>query len=148
MSMIQLAAVLAAVTLLVIGVLHVVWAATPWPLPSRRDLAVKVVGRTGGDLPPIFTPLTVLVGVLLVGAAGLTAARAGLLDVPGPEWLPAAGAWSVGAVLGLRGVAGLADSGLGVSEAPAAYRTLDVRYYSTLCLALAALVLAVAVAGA
>lgn len=142
--MIEVTAVLAGTALAVIGGLHVLWAATPWPLPSRADLARDVVGRRSEDLPPIFAPLSVLVGVLLVAAAYLVVAEAAVLPAVPSSGLVTAGTWAVAAVLALRGVAGFVDSGLGVSQAPPTYRRLDVRVYSPLCLVLALLIAVVA----
>jgi hypothetical protein len=133
--------------LVVIGALHVLWVYSPWPCRTRDELARNVVGRPTGDLPAIFAPLSVLVAALLVAAAHVVAATAGIVPSFLPDVVVSVGAAGVAVVLGTRGVAGLAQSGLGLGEAPARYRHLDVRVYSPLCLALTALVLVVIVSG-
>jgi hypothetical protein len=137
----QVAAALAGVALLAIGLLHAAWVLTPWPCASRAELARNVVGRPGGDLPPVFAPLSLLVAVLLGAAALLVTGTADLVPDGLPDGLVALGAGGVAGVLTLRGVAGLVQSGLRLVDAPERYRQLDLRVYSPLCLALAALVL-------
>ena len=131
--------------LAVIGAFHVSWVRSPWPCGSRQELARNVVGRPDGDLPPIFAPLSILVAAMLGVAAHLVAAKADLVPAGLPDGLVSAGAWGVAAVLFVRGVAGLVQSGLELGDAPARYRSLDLRVYSPLCLALAALIVVVIV---
>ncbi|WP_199443039.1 DUF3995 domain-containing protein [Umezawaea beigongshangensis] len=124
-------ALLTAVVLLLVGVLHVVWTFSPWPLRTREDFARRVVDVPVDKLP---TPgMTLAVASLLCVAAYLVAARADLVAVPGPRWLPAAGAGGVAVVLLLRGAAGLVMS----SRRDTEFARLDRRYYSPLCLGLA-----------
>lgn len=145
--MIELTAAVAGVVLAAIGVLHVMWAGTSWPLSDRGEFAVKVVGRPMGEaLPRVFATLAVAVGGLLVAAGYLVAARAGLLPDPvGGRWTTA-GVWAVAGVLLVRGGYGLAESGLRLGVAEAAYRRLDLRVYSPLCLLLGGMTAAVALA--
>lgn len=124
-------ALLTATVLLLIGALHVVWTFSPWPLRTREDFARRVVDVPVDKLP---TPGMTLMVALLLGVAGyLIAARAGLVAMPGPTWIPAAGAGGVAAVLLLRGAAGLVMSFRRDTE----FARLDRRYYSPLCLGLA-----------
>ena len=135
----------AAAVLLVIGAFHVWWVRSPWPCATRQDLARNVVGRPEGDLPPIFAPLSILVGALLGVAAHLVAAEADVVPAGLPDGLVTAGTCGVATVLFVRGVAGFVQSGLELGVAPARYRHLDVRVYSPLCVALAALIVVVIV---
>ncbi|MDQ2585251.1 DUF3995 domain-containing protein [Saccharothrix yanglingensis] len=125
-------AVLTAAVLVLIGALHVLWMFSPWPLRTREEFARRVVDVPVDKLP---TPgVTLVVAVLLVVAGYLVAARAELVAVPGPRWLPAAGAAGVAVVFLLRGTAGLLVSSRRTTE----FARLDRRYYSPLCLGLAA----------
>ena len=118
---------------------------SPWPCATRQDLARNVVGRPEGDLPPIFVPLSILVGALLGVAAHLVAAKADVVPAGLPDGLVTAGAWGVAVVLLLRGAAGLVQAALELGHAPLRYRYLDLRVYSPLCLVLGALVVVVIV---
>ncbi|MFD1146148.1 DUF3995 domain-containing protein [Saccharothrix hoggarensis] len=125
-------ALLTAIVLVLVGVLHVVWIFTPWPTRSREEFARLVV-----DVPPEKLPspaLTSAVAVLLGVAAYLVVGRAGLVPVPGPSWVAVVGTVGVAAVLALRGVSGLAIS----SRRSTGFARLDLRIYSPLCVALAA----------
>lgn len=138
--MIQAIGVITCLALAAIGVLHAVWAFTPWPLATREGLARDVVGRPSGELPPIFTPLTFLVAGLLGAAAYLVLVRSGALSSGLPDRLVELGTWGVAIVLLARGGWGLVESGSGLGDAPASYRSLDLRIYSPLCLTLGGLV--------
>lgn len=124
-------ALLTATVLMVVGVLHVVWMFSPWPLRSREEFARRVVDVPVEKLP---TPGMTAVVALLLGIAGyLVVARAELVAVVGPGWLPAVGTAVVAAVLLLRGAGGLVMSTRRNTE----FARLDRRYYSPLCLILA-----------
>ncbi|MFJ3787123.1 DUF3995 domain-containing protein [Kitasatospora sp. NPDC090091] len=127
------------------GVLHTVWAVSPWPLRTPEELADAVVG-TGDGMPPAAACLAV--AGALGAAAYLVGAEAGVLPAAGPARVRRAGVWTVSAVMLARGAGGLLVSGLGLGGSSARFRRLDVRYYSPLCLALGAGAGAVAVAGA
>ncbi|GIG58546.1 hypothetical protein Lfu02_29180 [Longispora fulva] len=137
----RIAAGVAAVTLALISALHVIWIFSPWPLATRADFARLVVG-----VPEDRTPsgaLTGLVAGLIAVAGYVVAARAGLVPEIGPRWVYAAGAFTVAAVLGLRGVGGLVGAGVRGSSMPE-FNALDLRIYSPLCAVLAGLSLWVA----
>ncbi|ANZ39821.1 hypothetical protein BBK82_31035 [Lentzea guizhouensis] len=124
-------AVTTAAVLLLVGVLHVVWMFSPWPLRTREEFARRVVDVPVDKLP---TPgMTFAVAVLLGVAGYLVVAQAALVAIPGPRWLPAVGTGAVAAVLLLRGAGGLVLSFRRDTE----FARLDRRYYSPLCLALA-----------
>ena len=96
-------------------------------------LADVVTGRAGGSVPS--PAACVAVAALLTCAAGLVAGWPGSL----PR-LRRVGAAGVAATLGVRGVCGLAGRTDLVSpgSTSARFRRLDRRYYSPLCLSLAA----------
>ena len=125
-------ALVTAGVLVMIGVLHVVWIFSPWPLRSHEEFARLVVGVTEEKLPS--TGQTAAVAVLLGLAAYLVVGRADLVAVPGPAWLSLVGTAGVGAVLLLRGAGGFAVSSRQATE----FARLDLRVYSPLCVALAA----------
>jgi hypothetical protein len=124
----------AAVTLLGIAGLHVAWGlGSAWPAEDRDELADLMAGRAGGAVPP--PAACAAVATLLAAASGLVAGR--------PRRLPRlrrAGAVGVGAVLGVRGACGMAGRTDLVSpgSTSARFRRLDRRWYSPLCLFLAA----------
>lgn len=125
---------LSAAGLAAIAGLHCVWATgSPWPLRSRRALTEQVVGRS--SQPP--SPSACL------AVAALLAVAAGLLDGhprSRPE-ISRVGSAGVIAVLGLRGVLGLAGRTDLVSpgSTSSAFRSRDRWVYGPTCLALAAL---------
>jgi uncharacterized protein DUF3995 len=125
----------AATGLAAIGALHVVWATgSSWPMRDRRLLTDAVVGSDGDRPPPPAACLTV--AALLGTASALVDGR--------PRTLPAVsrlGSAGVVAVLTTRGVLGLAGRTDIVSPGSLSerFRRLDRRYYSPLCLTLAAL---------
>jgi hypothetical protein len=130
-----------ATVLTLVGALHVVWMFSPWPLRTREEFASRVVGVPVEKLPT--GPATGAVAVLLALAAYLVAGRAGVVPVPGPSWLAAAGTACVAAVFLLRGAGGLVVS----SRQDTEFARLDQRIYSPLCLVLAACCATVAALG-
>ncbi|MGW3041863.1 DUF3995 domain-containing protein [Kitasatospora sp. NPDC001159] len=118
----------------VTGVLHAVWAVTPWPLRTPEEFADAVVG-TGDGVPPARACLAV--AGLLGAASYLVGAEAGVLPRVGPRRLRRAGVRTVAGVLLARGVGGPVVFGR-VSERTERFRRLNVRYYSPLCVALGA----------
>jgi len=135
----------AVAALLVIGAFHVLWVRSSWPFATRQEFGRNLVGRPDGDLPTTFARQSLGVAALLVAAAFLVAAKADLVPGGIPVGLITVGAWGVAAVLSVRGIAGLVQSGLELGEVPARYRHLDLRVYSPLCLALATLIVVVVV---
>ncbi|MFJ6616299.1 DUF3995 domain-containing protein [Kitasatospora sp. NPDC091335] len=126
------------------GVLHAVWAVTPWPFGSAEEFADSVVGQ-GDGVPPAAACLAVA-GALGAGAY-LVGSEAGVLPAVGPRRLRRAGVRTVAGVLLARGVAGPVLFGR-VDERSERFRRLNARYYSPLCVALGAGAAAVARAGA
>lgn len=115
-----------------IGGLHVAWGfGSSFPFASRDALADSVVGAA--EVPP---PIACHgVGVALLTASAL------VLDVPiGPSWVRRVGRGTVATVFVVRAAAGLSgrtDALVPGSVGPR-FRRLDRRYFSPLCLLLAA----------
>jgi hypothetical protein len=131
----RLATRTAATGLAAVGALHVVWATgSSWPMSDRRLLTDAVVGSDGDQPPPPAACLTV--AALLGTAAALVDGRPRAL--PRISRLGSAGVVAVLAARGAFGLAGRTDivSPGSVSEH---FRELDRKYYSPLCLTLAAL---------
>jgi hypothetical protein len=121
-----------AATLAAIGGLHVAWGrGSSFPFATERELSDAVVGS---DAVPS-------AGACYTVAAALFAASALVADAPiAPRRVSRLGRRVVGAVLAVRGVAGLLGRTdvLSPGSASARFRRLDRRYFSPLCLALAA----------
>jgi hypothetical protein len=124
----------AAVTLVGIAGLHALWAGgSAWPAPDRDTLANVVAGHDGGAVPS--GAACVSVAALLAIAAAFVAGQ--------PRRLPhlqRAGAAGVAVALAVRGSLGLAGRTDLISPGSTSprFRQLDRRYYSPLCLSLAA----------
>lgn len=137
-------ATLATVTLAGIGVLHAVWAFSPWPFDERATFSDAVVGVPVAEAPS--APMTLGVAVLLAAAAALVAVRGGLTRGVGPAWMWRWGTWTVAGVLLLRGLGGLLASALqlGTWAQSQTFQRLDLLVYSPLCLVLGGAVALVA----
>lgn len=137
--MVLIAALITSGTLTALALLHVAWAlGSYWPASNAADLADLVIGRTPGQEQLPGRGLTFLVAVLLLIAALLVLATSGLLPLPlSMRWVRI-GATGLAAVLLLRGFGGFFDLKLRPSIAGTAYARANVRYYSPLCLLLAA----------
>lgn len=125
--------------LLVVAMLHVVWAFSPWPLADREDFARVVVG-VAEDRAPGPGPALV-VALLVLAAAYLVAAGSGWLPAVGPAWVHGWGVPVVAGVLLLRGLGGFATSGAAVtglidSSTPTDFVHADLALYSPLCVVL------------
>ena len=123
-----------AAVLVAIAGLHALWAAgSSWPAEDRDELADLMAARAGGSVP---SPAACLVvATLLASASALVAGR--------PRRLPRlrrTGTVGVAVVLGVRGACGMAGRTDLVSPGSSSprFRRLDRRYYSPLCLVLAA----------
>ncbi|GBE24126.1 hypothetical protein BMS3Bbin02_00391 [bacterium BMS3Bbin02] len=105
----QMAALVVAVLALTgVALVHVAWGVgSPWPFGNGEDLARNVVGDTS-HMPPPWMSL-VVAGLMFVAALLLPAA-ADVIGAPVSDRLVNIGAYGVVAVLGVRGIGGLAMS--------------------------------------
>ena len=126
---------LLALALLGIGLLHVVWTVSTWPLADRDDFARLVVGVPVDQLPsPV---MTAAVAAALVVAAMLVGAQARMLPAgPIPARVLRAGVVLVAVVLLLRGGGGLVADLAGMDLGPRDFARMDRIVYSPLCVAL------------
>jgi len=131
-----------AVSILLIGVLlalssiHAYWACGGrWPGHNEASLVERVVGRTSGMRAP--SPAScVAVAAALATSAGLVVFET-LAVAPRPfEVLVGIGFWGAGLVFLARGVAGFTPAFRYAEETP--FYRLNRRYYSPLCLLIAA----------
>jgi hypothetical protein len=142
MSILELAALLAAAVLGLDAALHVYWmTGRTWP---ARDVTTLSLGLLNAEVP--FTPrvLAPLVAVLTAGAVAVPA-RAGMILTGVPGWIPAAGTVAVAAGVALRAGAGVVWAlGVGARRDSAFYR-LNLAVYTPLCIVLTAATLRVAI---
>lgn len=130
-----------AVVLLLIAALHVYWAAG-----GRRGASAVVPTRSAAQHGerPLFEPgpaATLAVAGALGLAAVLVLGRTGVLPRVAPAWVYHAGAWALGAVLGLRAVGEFRYVGVFKRVRGTRFAALDTRFYTPLCAGLAAAVL-------
>ncbi|MEU9022532.1 DUF3995 domain-containing protein [Actinomadura sp. NPDC048394] len=142
MSILELAALLAAAVLGLDAALHVYWmTGRTWP---ARDVTTLSLGLLNAEVP--FTPrvLAPLVAVLTAGAVAVPA-RAGMILTGVPGWIPAAGTVAVAAGVALRAGAGVVWAlGVGARRDSAFYK-LNLAVYTPLCIVLTAATLRVAI---
>jgi hypothetical protein len=131
---IRVVGVVVAAALLLVGLLHLVWTTSTWPLAGREDFARLVVGVPVDRLPS--AGLTAVVAGLLLAAAYLVGAAAGVWPGVGPRWMVRVGVAVVAGVLLVRGGGGFGADLYTPSYAPADFVRLDRILYSPLCLAL------------
>jgi hypothetical protein len=128
------------VVLVALAALHAWWGVGGrWPGHDERSLVELVVGRTGSMRMP--SPVRCMgVASALSAAAGLVALQGKVISVdfgvPG-EWLVRAGFWTACAVFALRGVAGFIPPIFAYARGTP-FATLNRRFYSPLCLLIAA----------
>ncbi|QIB47310.1 DUF3995 domain-containing protein [Streptomyces aureoverticillatus] len=128
------------IVLAAIGVLHFVWAFSPWPLKDAVTFTKAIGGSDDGAMPSAFS--TVAVGLALIGGAVLTLMVNESIPALGPDWLLLVGMYVLTAVLLARGLGGyFMNAGMA-----AEFQQLNTVLYSPLCVALAALGGIVAVA--
>ncbi len=128
---------MAAIGLMLASGLHATWAmGSTWPAKDPEDLADLVVGTQ----PFPSAGATWAVSALTAAAAGLvTLDNHDLVKQPRLRRLVRLGATTVSGVLALRGGVGLAADVSGKGPGSDRFRYWDLRCYSPLCLALAAL---------
>jgi len=141
--MMPISAILVVVVLLGIAVLHLLWAAgSHWPAADEQTLAKTVVGSKGiKRMPPRLASF--LVAVVLIGAAHVVLAYAGL--VPGflPFQMYRILLTAMILVFSFRGLAAYIPHWRAMApEQP--FARLDQTRYGPLCIVIAALLLDVA----
>jgi hypothetical protein len=127
-------------TFILIGLLHLYWAAGPHGGESA------FVPSVGGK--PLFqpTPLaTIAVALALFGAAGVVAIRSGILPVPELALPALIGCWALVAVFGLRAIGDFRYLGFFKRVTGTRFARADTLVYSPLCAGLAAMTAVVAV---
>ena len=128
------------ISLAAIGLLHFIWAFSPWPMNDAVTFSRTIGGVDDDKMPP--APSTVLVGLALIGGAVLTLMVNESIPGIGPDWLRLAGMYGLTVVLLARGLGGYFMNSGAASE----FQRLNTVLYSPLCVALAALGGIVAVA--
>ena len=143
-------AVLVALTLVAIAVLHLAWGSgLCWPARDQQSLINTVIGHPDVTRMPGFV-LCAAVAFALLAAAFWALWGTGL--VSGPEvslfgiGLRDAGLWALVLIFASRGLASYLPSPLANAVEP--FRTLDRSYYAPLCLLFALAFLAIAVRAA
>jgi hypothetical protein len=131
------------IVLLALAALHFYWGAGGrWPGHDDRSLVELIVGRTRNMKAPGFWPSLFVAGCLAASAV-LIALQAGAMAIPsGLNFVVALGFWTAFAVFFARGVAGFIPAIFRYAEGTP-FARLNVRYYSPLCLLIAAGFLAV-----
>ncbi|MFF8289746.1 DUF3995 domain-containing protein [Streptomyces sp. NPDC016309] len=123
-----------------VGLLHFVWAFSPWPWSDPVTFTRTVGGTDDGRMPRALDSM--LVGAALIGAGVLTLMVNGTIPGVGPDWLQLTGMFGFALVMFVRGAGGyLMNSG-----APPEFQRWNSVLYSPLCLLLCLLSLIVAVA--
>jgi hypothetical protein len=126
----------------VLGLIHAYWAV-------RGDIGKLSAGVPYIEGKPAFNPsrgMTLLVAAALLGCAVLVAAVGGLVDLPLPRRLLIWAAFALALVLFARAIGEFRLVGFFKTVRDSRFARLDTRYYSPLCLGLAAGVFAVAYA--
>ena len=124
------------VSLLAVALVHLAWAlGSAYPVGEEKLLARTVAGFRGiGNMAPRLVTLAVAVAVFLCGlwAFVLTGAITGF-----PEWMGIWGGSKMVLLFGARGILGYTPWWRRLTpEQP--FATLDRKYYSPFCLAIAA----------
>ncbi|WP_157882161.1 DUF3995 domain-containing protein [Streptomyces rubellomurinus] len=134
MSAVKATGVAVSAAMAAVGVLHAVWAVTPWPVRDPKEFAETMIGE-GDEMPP---PVACLAVAGMFGTASyLVASEAGVVPAVGPKALRRLGLRTVSGVMLGRGIGGLALFGTVIGRTDRFLR-MDRRYYSPLCLALGA----------
>jgi hypothetical protein len=136
----KIAPVILIVLLVALAVLHAWWGVGGrWPGHDERSLVELVIGRTRSmRMPSLFRCM--LVASALFAAAGLVALQDNLISVDfgvAGERLVQAAFWIACAVFALRGLAGFIPPIFAYASGTP-FATLNRRYYSPLCLLIAA----------
>lgn len=135
--MIETIAILLAVLLAVIAMLHGYWAlGGQWPGHGDTPLHRIVIGRKGmTGMPPRW--LTALVAAAILLAAIWPLLWAALIPYALPQTLIMLGVWALAAIFLLRGISGFTPA-FSATLFDEPFHSLNRRYYSPLCLLIGA----------
>lgn len=122
-----------AVVLTAVGLLHVIWAFSPWPFKNTVAFTRTIGGTDDGQMPPRSS--TLMVALALIGGAVLTLMVNESIPAIGPDWLRLVGMYGLTLVLLARGLGGYFMNSGAADE----FRRLNSVLYSPLCVALSAL---------
>ncbi len=119
--------------LIAIAGLHFYWGVGGlWPAASERELIDTVIGSPDFlRMPPAW--MTFTVAALLLFAGVLSSSASGVLPI-GSEWLARMGTGGVALVFLARGVIGYLPSVRSENDLREPFATLDLIFYSPLCL--------------
>ncbi|WP_234334753.1 DUF3995 domain-containing protein [Streptomyces sp. NRRL S-118] len=122
------------------GVMHFIWAFSPWPMKDTVTFTKTIGGTDDGVMPSAASAM--MVGLALFGGAVLTLMVNESIPSIGPDWLRLVGMYGLAGVLLARGVGGYFMN----SGAAAEFQRWNSVLYSPLCVALGVLGGMVAVA--
>jgi Protein of unknown function (DUF3995) len=111
-----------------------------WGLGGRRGLAASVPGKTNGAKrinPSAFDCF--VVAFLLLGAGIFVLVRAHLLSISLPSWLLHTGSWVLLVIFTARAIGEFRYVGFFKKVKSSQFARLDTKYYSPLCVLIAAL---------
>jgi len=124
------------IVLTAIAAIHVAWGiGMRWPRETEAELVTTVIGHKRGTMPSPSQCYLAALAIFIPGAIALV--LAGVVQTPLPPWLvPLAGAGATLVFAG-RGIAGYVPA-WHARHPREPFASLDRRYYSPLCLLLAA----------
>ncbi len=117
-----------------VAAFHLLWTVSTWPAKSAADWNDAILGGWGSGGTIAFC---LVVAALLLAAAYVVGARAGIFPRLGPWWGFRVGAWVIGVAFLIRGAS------FDGSAWSAAFNHWNRILYNPLCLALGALTVAV-----
>jgi hypothetical protein len=124
------------VVLTAIAAIHVAWGAgMRWPRETEAELVKTVIGHKRDTMPSASQCYLAAVAIFIPGAIALV--LAGVVQTPLPPWLVLLAGAGAGLVFAGRGIAGYVPAWR-ARHPREPFASLDRRYYSPLCLLLAA----------
>jgi hypothetical protein len=119
-----------------IAAIHVAWGAgMRWPGSTEAELVTRVIGHRRDTMPSPSQCHLAALAIFIPGAIALM--LAGLLQTPLPPWLVLLAGVAAALVFAGRGIAGYVPAWRALHPREP-FASLDRRYYSPLCLMLAA----------
>ena len=123
-----------------LSALHIYWAI------GGKTWLEGTLPRVKGTDQALFRPgplTTLIVATLLAFGTTLALWRAGIVDLPGPPWIPRVGVWALAAAFALRAIGDFRYDGFFKKPSPSTFARRDSRIYSPLCVVIAVLAVAV-----